>query len=409
MIRKNTESDIAKVRDEMLATAKANLNRNPTRDPANAMMASLERNEDLLRMNPHSGLGQLADETGGFLIANTNDLRTGFDRIETDMRNYYLLTYVPSNDAFDGRFREIGVKVRRGGVSVSSRKGYFAVRETILPVRDFEAPALVKLDQMPVPNALPLWAGAFRFPEPNRPHLMSVVVQLPTSAITFAPSEDGKAYRSDFTVLVRFKDAGEEVIDQMSQHYEITGAIDQVEGAKTGQVIFYRQPELPPGFYTMETVAYDALSEKASVRFSTVEQPRVEADQLRLSSLMLVSRGERVASGDAGNPLFVGDMLVYPNLGTPLRKSADHELAFFFTAYPGSSTGTISATVELLRDAKLLARAPLPLETADGSGRVQQISRLPIEGLDPGRYQLRVLVTEGETTVARSTEFRIVS
>lgn len=403
------ESDIAKVRDEMLATAKSNLNRNPTREPANAMMAALERNEDLLRMNPHSGLGQLAEETGGFLIANTNDLRGGFERIETDMRNYYLLTYVPKNDSFDGRFREIEVKVRRPGVTVSARKGYFAVRESAVPVRDFEAPALVKLEQVPVPNAFPVRAAAFRFPEPKRPNLMSVVVQLPTSAVTFAPADDGKTYHTDFTVLVRFRDASEQVIDKMAQHYEITGPIDGIESAKTGQVIFYRQPELPPGLYTMETVVYDALSDKASVRFATVEQPAVEDDRLRMSSLMLVSRGERVTSGDTANPLFVGDMIVYPNLGTPLKKGADAELAFFFTAYPGSPGSSLSATVELLRDAKLLARAPLPLEAGDEAGRVQQISRLPIDGLDPGRYQLRVLVTEGDTTVAQSAEFRIVS
>ena len=42
------------------------------------MMMALEKNEDLLRADPHSGLDQLADQTGGFLIANTNDLRGGF-------------------------------------------------------------------------------------------------------------------------------------------------------------------------------------------------------------------------------------------------------------------------------------------------------------------------------------------
>ena len=263
-----------------------------------------------------------------------------------------------------------------------------------------------------MPNAFPVFARALHFPEPGRPNLVSVIVQVPTSAVTFQPSDDKTSYKSDFTVLVRFKDAGEQIVDKLSQRYEVNGPIAHIEQAKNGQVIFYRQPELPPGLYTMETVVFDALSGKASVRYSTVEQPNVTNDQLQLSSLMLVSRGERVPDGDKadGNPLYVGDMLIYPNLGTPLKKDTDSELAFFFTAYPGQKVSEkLSGSVELLLDAKVLARAPMELAAPDAAGRVQQITRLPIDSLAPGRYQLRVLVQQGETTVARSTEFRIVS
>lgn len=406
-----TESSTGATRDEMLAQAKATLSRNPSRDSNQAMMTAMERNEDLLRMDPHAGLGQLAEETGGFLIANTNDLRAGFERIETDMRNYYMLTYVPSNDAFDGKFRQIGVKVKRPGVSVHSRRGYFAVRESGLPVSSYEAPALAALDRTPVPNAFPVFASALRFPERARPHLLPLVVEVATAGLSFVPSDDKKTYRSDFTVLVRFKDGAGNVIDKLSQRYEVSGPIEGVEQAKQGQVIFYRQPELPPGTYTMETVVYDALSQKASVRFRTIEQADIDPDALRLSSLMLVRRGEKVPADQrpADNPLFVGEMLLYPNLGAPLKKGDDSELAFFFTAYPGGGTETnLNGTIELLQDAKVVARAPMSLERPDIEGRIQQVSRLPIEALAPGRYQLRVLVQQGAQTAAGMTEFRIV-
>jgi VWFA-related protein len=407
-----TESSTGATRDEMLAQAKQNLGRNPSRDSNTAMMAAMERNEDLLRMDPHAGLGQLAEETGGFLIANTNDLRAGFQRIETDMRNYYMLTYVPSNDTFDGKFRQIGVRVKRPGVSVHSRRGYFAVRDTAgIPISSHEAPALAALDRTPVPNAFPVFASALKFPERLRPHLLPLIVEVSTAGLTFVPADDKQTYRSDFTVLVRFKDASGKVIDKLSQHYQVTGPIESIEKAKQGQVIFYRQPEIPPGTYTMETVVYDAIAQKASVRFKTVEQAAAAPDTLRLSSLMLVSRGERVPADQrpADNPLFVGEMLLYPNLGAPLRKGTDQELAFFFTAYPGGGTATgLGGTIELLQDAKVVARAPMTLEKPDEQGRIQQVSRLPIEALMPGRYQLRVLLQQGGTTVAGTTEFRIV-
>ncbi len=407
-----TESSTGATRDEMMSAARTTLARNPSRDVNKAMSAAMERNEDLLRMDPHAGLGQLAEETGGFLIANTNDLRAGFERIEGDMRNYYLLTYVPSNDNFDGKFRQISVKVRKSGLNVHSRRGYFAVRETSgMPVASHEAPALAALDRTPVPNAFPVFTSALRFPERTRPHLLPIVVEVSTSNITFKPSDDGKQYRSDFTVLVRFRDGAGTVMDKLSQRYEVTGPIEAIDKARQGQVIFYRQPELPPGTYTMETVVFDALSQKASVRFKTIEQRDPGPDELRLSTLMIVSRGEKVTPEQRapGNPLYVGDMLLYPNLGVPLTKGTDRELAFYFTAYPGGGTATeLTGTVELLQDAKVVARAPLTLAGIDGEGRIQQVSRVPIDQLAPGRYQLRVRVQQGAATVAGTTEFRII-
>ncbi|PYS76398.1 MAG: hypothetical protein DMF66_14955, partial [Acidobacteria bacterium] len=42
-------------------------------EPGSPMMRDMERNEDLMRSNPDAGLGQLAEQTGGFLVSNTNE------------------------------------------------------------------------------------------------------------------------------------------------------------------------------------------------------------------------------------------------------------------------------------------------------------------------------------------------
>jgi hypothetical protein len=209
---------------------------------------------------------------------------------------------------------------------------------------------------------------------------------------------------------VRFSDGAKLVIDKVSQRYQVAGPIEKLDQAKNGQVVFYRQPELPPGFYTMETVVYDALAKKASVRFATIEQPTEDTAQLRMSSLMLVSRGEHAENPDGDNPLIVHNTLLYPNLGVPFKKAADKELAFFFTAYTGTDAqAPLSGTIEQLQNANVVARSALQLAAADADGRVQQLSRIPIEALQPGEYQLRILVTQGKRTVSRSTEFRIES
>ena len=405
-----TESTSKETRDNINAAAARTLSRNPTIDVTGAAMTqALEKNEDNLRLDPHSGLGELAGDTGGMLIKNTNDMSAGFRRVDEDMRNYYVLTYVPTNEVFDGKFRTIKVNVKRGGTDVASRKGYFAVRAPgALPVKTFEAPALAMLDVTPVPNAFPVRAIAVKFPERDRPGLVPVLVALSTSNITFVPSEDKQLQHADFTVLVRFRDQSNEIVRKLSQHYQFDGPADKVEAMKQGEVLFYRQTELPPGVYTMETVVFDAVSNRASVRFSTVEQPRATTDGLRVSNLVLVGRSEKVPEADqpADNPFLVGDLLLYPNLGTPFPKAQTRELAFFFTVYPGHAQKP-TAVLELMQNGKLLAQLPLPLDAADASGRIQQVGRLPLDTLAPGTYDLRVIVSDGTSPQLRSVLMRI--
>jgi VWFA-related protein len=405
------ESTSKEARDGINAAARRTLQRNPTTDVVGAPMTeALERNEDLLRRDPHSGLGQLADETGGILIRNTNDLTGGFKRIDQDMRNYYMLSYVPKNDRLDGKFRNISVKVKRSGVEVAARKGYYAVPSTgALPVMSFEAPALALLESTPVPNAFPVRAAALRFPEPGRLGLTPVIVSVSASSLTFHQTEDKASYRAEFTILVRFKNDAKEVVDKMSQNYVLTGPIDRLDGVKQGNVLFYREPELPPGVYSMEAIVHDALGERASVRFATVEQARTDENALRASNLVLVASAEKVAEANrpAGNPFLVGEMLLYPNTGEPVRKSLTPELGFFFTVYPAQGRKP-EATLEVLRNGEALAKLPLTLGDADSGGRIQQVSRLPTSALAPGTYDLRLVITQGQQQIVRSTILRIV-
>jgi VWFA-related protein len=405
------ESTSNEAREGIDAAANRTLRRNPTADVIGAPMTeALEHNEYLLRSDPHGGLGQLADETGGTLIRNTNDLTGGLKRIDQDMRNYYLLSYVPKNDRFDGKFRAIAVKVKRPGTEVAARKGYYAVRGAgSMPVMSYEARPLALLDSTPLPNAFPVRAAALKFPQSGGLGLTPILVSVPASAMTFVPSDDKTSYRAEFTVLVRFRNAANEVVDKMSQSYTLTGPMDRLESVKQGNVLFYRARELKAGLYTMEAIVHDALGDRASVRLVTVEEPRVDQSALRVSDLVLVASAERIAKTDrpSGNPFLVGDLLLYPNLGEPVRKSATPELGFFFTAYPGKGP-TPQATLELLQNGTRRAALPLTLGAPDSSGRIQHVSRLPIGTLAAGTYELRILLVDERQQIARSRLFTLV-
>jgi VWFA-related protein len=71
----------------------------------------------------------LAANTDGRAIVNRNDLATGMKQIIRDASGYYLLGYNSSQAPRDGKFHEIKVRVKRSGVEIRARKGYWAYTE----------------------------------------------------------------------------------------------------------------------------------------------------------------------------------------------------------------------------------------------------------------------------------------
>ena len=71
-------------------------------------------------------LRTLALQTDGRAIVNRNDLAAGMKQIIRDSSAYYLIGYNSTFTATDGKFHEIKVKVKRPGIQVRARKGYWA-------------------------------------------------------------------------------------------------------------------------------------------------------------------------------------------------------------------------------------------------------------------------------------------
>jgi hypothetical protein len=75
----------------------------------------------------------LADLTGGrFYATQFPNAATDMDHIDEATRFEYILGYYPTNPAMDGRYRRIGVRVNRPGLTVLYRHGYYA-RSAIAP------------------------------------------------------------------------------------------------------------------------------------------------------------------------------------------------------------------------------------------------------------------------------------
>lgn len=76
-----------------------------------------------------ASLRRLADETDGIAVVNVNDIKAGLKRIANDMPAYYLLGYYTTNTKWDGRRREIKVRLKSTGKTIRARREYQAPSE----------------------------------------------------------------------------------------------------------------------------------------------------------------------------------------------------------------------------------------------------------------------------------------
>jgi VWFA-related protein len=380
-------------------------------DSNGPLMKEAERNEDLLRLDPHSGLGQLADQTGGFLIRNTNDLKGRMSNIGEELRTYYLLSYTPKDQTVDGQFRRIEVKVKRSGVTVQNRKGYYAINTSYdSPVQEYETPALAIAASSRAPKDLAVRSLAMSFPESRRAGMVIALAEIPMQAIAIRTDEKTKTFSTDFSVVATFKHATDGTMTKMSHHYAMSGPVANLATLQKEDILFYREGELAPGRYQMQTVVYDAFGKKAGVHEAAIDVPAASDADLRLSDIVFIKRTERLKPEEQKifNPFHVGELLAYPNLGEVMSKATTKQLSFFFTVYlPKGNRAAPKLMLELSQQGQTLAQLPAELPAADATGRIQFAGGLPLQSIPPGTYDLKAIVTSGGKSVARSARLTV--
>ena len=370
----------------------------------------LELNEDILRKNPRTALTMLAERTGGFLVHDTNDLATGLEQIESDRRFHYLLLYEPRNTDFEGEWRRVEVRVpSRRGLRVRSREGYVALREpTRLPLHAYEGPALAALERPSAPEQIPYRVTVTSFPTAAHTWRVPVLVSLSKHAITF--QSDGDQYRTDFTVLVRFKDSAADLVQKVSQRYRLTGKLAERDSVRSGDVVFLRQPELPPGRYGVEAVVHDALTGLAGVRRAYLVVPSSEPDGLEVSDLVLIDRAERIDTDDpdTDTTLVVDGVLLFPANSRPVKAGPDAQTTFLARAICGRSR-ELAARIELHRAGIAIAAGELDVPKPDADGAALLMGQIPLGTVPPGDYVVRLVVRSGSDTAIRESSLRVTS
>lgn|GEM_PF-3701793 len=176
----------------------------------------------------------------------------------------------------------------------------------------------------------------------------------------------------------------------------------------SGDILFYKETDLPPGVHTLELVAYREHTHTASVRIATVETGKPAPGIPQVSSLMILQSAERAGTRPENTAaVHFGDWLLVPNLGEPV--DGDTELAFAFAIEGSVATSHPKAAARILSGGRSIAGAPLELPPPGADGRIAYVGRIPLPSLQPGTYQLAVAISEASKTVQRLAAFRIAN
>jgi VWFA-related protein len=369
-----------------------------------------ETAESALRASVEGVLQDLAEGTGGFLTANTNNFKPGAERIAADIAGYYELTYTPPPSEFDGRFRQIEVKVARRDVTVQTRSGYFALppgeASAVLP---YEVPLLGALSVEKPPRDFDLRAAALHFAQSPAGRDHKIVVEVPIADLNMTTDEMAGKYSLHFSLVAAVKGEGGTIVERYSEDYPFEGPLERAEALRLGNIVFKRRLSLPPGTYDLEVAGQDRTTGSISVERRRFEVPPPVTGP-SMSSLALVRRVDDLPAGiTSDDPLdLFNQKRIVPNLDAPISLAANPKLWLFFLAYPAGGAEPPKMTLEFVRDGRPLGRAEAALPAPDPDGVIRYIGNFPTDRFRAGQYEVRVAVNQGGGTCTETSSFTIV-
>jgi len=337
-----------------------------------------------MRLGDKGTLYQLAGETGGRTIMNTNDMGAGMIRTLDDASAYYVLGYTPTRTEDDGKYHKISVKVKRSGTKVSSRLGYWAPSQKEIDAaaaassKVLEPRVAVALDslaqQQPGKRTADVWMGVARTDDGQR--------QL---TVTWEPVDPAPPIPAT-SIDVEF-----------SQRGAMVGAVRKVPPAKSGvaegaRAVFV----LEPGLAGVTVIAKDSGGAVLDRWTQQLQVPDMPMSGLVMATPRLYrarTLQEFRAIRDSGDPT-PGASRQYSRTD---RVLVDVQIR---SPRPGDPVD-FSAHVQT-REGRELSALPVP-ELQNGRVRFE----LPVGSLGQGTYILRLQAKVGAQEAEQNVAFRV--
>jgi len=358
-------------------------------------------------------LFRLANETGGFVVANASDLPGGLQKVGEEQGEYYVLSYTPAEmpaGSKAGGCHTLRVKVDRGGTTVRARANYCESKPQDLLAGTIAGQDLERRAAGTQTGGI----GAsmqlsYFYVSPNVARV-NLAMEIPPDAVKFEnrKGRPGKAGKGDaeinFLGIASASDGG------VGARFSDALKLDP-EGR--GKPLHYEKEfKIVPGRYTF-TMAFSSGGEN----FGKLEAPLTidprPAGELALSGLVLSREAHPAAElglGMAGlvenrTPLVTDDTQIVPSGSNQLAKS---EPGFFYFEVYSPDPASVKVGVRVLDRKTGQSRwdsglMKLRLPSTTGNDAVPGGSRLPIDMLPVGSYELEVTAVDAAGKQAKRT------
>ncbi|MBD0369461.1 MAG: VWA domain-containing protein [Pyrinomonadaceae bacterium] len=383
------------------------------------------------------GMSLLAKQTGGFSIALNNDLTDGIKQVLNDQKGYYLIGYRPDESTFDpvtGRrkFHDIKIKVKRPGLQVRSRSGFYGIsNEKAAPQPKTRPEQLLSAITSPFASGgVQLRLTSLFGNDPKAGSYMRSLLHVAAKDITFTEEADGW-HKAVFDVAaITFGDNGT-VVDQVDRIQTIRVRGDAYKRAlENGFVFIITVPVKKPGAYQLRTALRDTASERVGSASQFIEVPDIKKNRLAISGIAVRGVDPRAKAnatdkGSTGITLAPGVQSergeeeitdTNPQAGPAVRKFRRGMILEYgyviYNAQVNKAGQTLLQTqMKLFRDGKEIFTGQMqPLTTSNQP----DMKRLPMAGglqlssdMEPGEYVLQIIVIDslGKTKYQLATQW----
>jgi len=272
-------------------------------------------------------LSSLAEDTGGRAFFDQNDFSSVFDRVLADTSAYYLLGYSSTNQVRDGRFRRLRVQLKRPGLKLEYRAGYYAPRDFAHAGREDREEQLIEqmMSDLSVTD-VPVYAASAYFRQKNGRYFVPVWLVVPASHARFSRTGDkDKATLDIFGVM---RDEQNRPVGRFRDTLNLS--VGANEGVQRKNVQYQTDFDLPPGLFRLKVVVRENRTGEMGSFETAIVVPNLTRDPLKISSVVLGTQFQPVRRDDR-NPLVRNGQGLLANVARVV--SSDQRLYFFYEVY----------------------------------------------------------------------------
>jgi hypothetical protein len=358
------------------------------------------------------GLAFLANQTGGKALLNSNDINGGIERALYEQTGYYLLGYVPDAETFDAskrKYNKFEIKVKRPGLKVSYRSGFFTSGPSDVPRPKLNTAERQMADALMSPFAesdIAVNVNALYADDPvDGPYVRSFL-HIDAEDLTFSETSDGWKTATFDVAAVLFGDGGVPVENKESKYTIKTRGATYETMLKNGFVYVLIVPVKKPGLYQYRVALRDASSGKLGSAMQVVDVPNLSKQKLTISSLAVenipLSIWQNIAAGKVGNKpgqIQVPSSLLYDTVlkqfeaGTVLRYGFE-----VYNAKADHSVPQVETQAKIYQSDKVVVQGNAVKFDASGQPDPKHLkisgNMLLNENLQAGDYVLQIVVTD---------------